>query len=248
MAPQVRPIEERFWEKVEKPFGEEGCWMWTASRFQNSGIPQFKARDTDGKWKNYIAYRMAWLLVKKEGLPKSVLLTHTCENRLDCVNPNHLLPVKSILDVVELRQARGHTAKGDGNGSRTCPESRARLNGEANPMAKLTDAQVAEIRSSRDTAKNLSKVYGVAPMTIYKLRGFTKRKPAPTGKATPVHSQYKHPSLHRAYWACVEELGKALEAKDEAHYDTVWEWCEQMWDYLAKRRDMPSAVKPHDVS
>lgn len=75
-----KPVEDRFWSKVNKT---ESCWNWSHSTSGKSGYGKFFK---DGKMK--YAHRVAYELIK--GLiPHNLFLDHLCRNRL-CVNPNHL--------------------------------------------------------------------------------------------------------------------------------------------------------------
>jgi len=76
-----RPIEERFWEKVDKT---EGCWIWKASR-NSSGYGQLSTERGKGP---VLAHRLSWLIHFGE-IPKNRKVLQTCRN-LICVRPDHL--------------------------------------------------------------------------------------------------------------------------------------------------------------
>lgn len=89
--------EARFWEKVTKSEGEEGCWLWTAALSRGYGV--FKAA---GSPRNQPAHRFAYELLVgpiPDGLdldhlchePASCLGGESCAHRR-CVNPAHLTP------------------------------------------------------------------------------------------------------------------------------------------------------------
>jgi hypothetical protein len=90
MAPPARPVEERFWAKVDKagplavPLAEP-CWLWMAST--RYGYGQFAI----GDGRIPAAYRVAYEWANGPTPPGSHL-DHLCRNRL-CVNPSHLQPV-----------------------------------------------------------------------------------------------------------------------------------------------------------
>ncbi len=73
------PIEERFWQKVEKT---ETCWIWHGSCFE-SGYGQFKV-----EYKNRRVHRYAYELLVGP-IPEDMTLDHLCYNK-GCVNPKHL--------------------------------------------------------------------------------------------------------------------------------------------------------------
>lgn len=81
-----RPLEERFWEKVEKR-GPDECWEWGGTvadgygRFREGGFGSSPVR----------AHRVAYKLLVGP-IPEGLVLDHLCENR-GCVNPAHLEPV-----------------------------------------------------------------------------------------------------------------------------------------------------------
>jgi hypothetical protein len=76
----VRPIEDRFWEKVEKT---ETCWNWTAGRNADGyGIFHNKAI------KAPTAHRTSWEIANGP-IPERMEIDHTCHNR-GCVNPSHM--------------------------------------------------------------------------------------------------------------------------------------------------------------
>ncbi len=83
MPPTARPLEERFWEKVD---ASGDCWEWTAS-CQPSGYGQISIGH-DG---TLLAHRVAWELLVSP-IPIGMQLDHLCRNKR-CVNPDHLEPV-----------------------------------------------------------------------------------------------------------------------------------------------------------
>lgn len=127
-------------------FGASECWYWRGSinRLGYGVLPAM------GESK---AHRVAYRLFKGE-IPDGMLVMHTCDTRC-CVNPEHLV-VGTQAD-----NMRDMASKGRGH-SKGCQGSR-------NPMAKLTEEKVAEIRlRKRDGAKQieLAREFCVSPMTI----------------------------------------------------------------------------------
>ena len=81
-----RPIEVRFWEKVDKSSDPDACWTWQAARdHKGYGLFNAKALGTNR------AQRVAYILEYGE-LPDGTALDHRCQNP-PCVNPKHLRPV-----------------------------------------------------------------------------------------------------------------------------------------------------------
>lgn len=80
-----RPLEERFWEKVEK-MAPDGCWFWLASTRNGYGqIGQWSKGTID------YAHRVAYEMLVGP-IPAGLVLDHICRNP-SCVNPAHLEPV-----------------------------------------------------------------------------------------------------------------------------------------------------------
>lgn len=80
----TRPVEERFWEKVQVGLSEE-CWEWGAAR-NKAGYGTFKRDD-----RSQLAHRVAYEL-EHGPIPEGLTLDHLCRNR-GCVRPDHLEPV-----------------------------------------------------------------------------------------------------------------------------------------------------------
>lgn len=78
-----KSVEERFWEKVDKSAGPDGCWLWLA--FCNSG--GFGAFWHTGNMRP--ARRVAWQLTHG-AIPKGSQVLHLGNNP-SCVNPTHLV-------------------------------------------------------------------------------------------------------------------------------------------------------------
>lgn len=72
----------RFWSKVQKQEGGDGCWLWTASR-DRYGYGQFNTRGVVRR-AHTLAYEEAYGPV-----PVGLVLDHLCRTRR-CVRPAHL--------------------------------------------------------------------------------------------------------------------------------------------------------------
>ena len=85
----IRPLEERFWEKVSK--SEDGCWIWTGAV---SGLPSFRYGNigvgsrTDGTRTNLRAHRVSYELAFGR-IPDGHDIHHKCKVTI-CVRPEHL--------------------------------------------------------------------------------------------------------------------------------------------------------------
>lgn len=163
-----RPIEERFWEKVNKngsimPGMVTPCWEWQAYRqkwgYGIIGISHSK--------KTMLTHRYSYQLHYGE-IPEGLLVLHKCDNPA-CVNPEHLwLGTDADNNADCLAKGRGNKATGDRNGARLHPEKVAK--GEAVSLAKLTEADVKRIREKYFvnglTQKQLAKEFSVNQTAI----------------------------------------------------------------------------------
>lgn len=88
----TRPVEDRFWEKVQKL--DSGCWRWTAG-LAKAGYGSFNA---GGRPPRYISAHDFSYELHFGPVPEGLELDHTCRNRW-CVNPDHLEPVTHKVNV-----------------------------------------------------------------------------------------------------------------------------------------------------
>ena len=133
-------LEERFLAKVDKSAGAKGCWPWTGMKAKRG-----YGRINDGTGKKLSAHRVAWILANGP-IPDRLWILHKCDNP-PCCNPRHLRPGTHADNMADMK------AKGRGVNHR----------GEAHGMAKLTAAQVVEIRSLEGTMiqKDIALRFGV---------------------------------------------------------------------------------------
>jgi hypothetical protein len=130
----------RFWTKVQRG---DGCWLWTGT-LNDAGYGLIKL----GR-KEFRASRIMLLLDGRN--PEGKLALHRCDNPA-CVNPAHLFLGTHEDNMADCKQ------KGRG-AHQVYP-------GESNPKAKLSAAQVQEIRRSPESYQDLAVRFGMTKENI----------------------------------------------------------------------------------
>lgn len=150
----------RFVEKYET-IGD--CWQWTAS-VNSKGYGRF---GYNGKAQR--AHRVSWLL-HRGPIPAGMLVCHRCDNP-GCVNPDHLFLGDAAANTSDM-DAKGRRVNAPVTGSdhyaRQEPSRLAR--GERAGLAKLTEQDVIEIRSSTETQCAVAKRFGVTQAAVSRIR------------------------------------------------------------------------------
>lgn len=118
----IRRIGVAFWDGVDTSGGLDACWPWT--RGLSHGYGQV-GRATYG---HGLAHRVVYEMAHGP-IPDGMVIRHACDNP-PCCNPLHLIG-GSTADNVADKVSRGRQPRGEKNGA-----------------AKLTDAQVADIRDA----------------------------------------------------------------------------------------------------
>jgi len=141
------PFEQRFWARVQKG---DGCWLWTGS-CTSEGYGQVQRDRTF-----LLAHRVAYELLRGP-VPDGLTIDHVCRVR-NCVNPAHLEPVSSRINIlrgdgltaVNSRKdccIRGHLLAGDNlritpRGARACRACHRELGRERNRRRRQRLAEV----------------------------------------------------------------------------------------------------------
>lgn len=137
-GPKPAPLSERFWKLVDK---SGDCWLWQASR-KGKGYGCFRVNK-----QSIGAHRVSYELTHGP-IPDGMYVLHKCDTPL-CVRPDHLF--------------LGTHA--DNMADRNAKHRQARPQGTLCGMAKLTEAQVLEIRRLHDecgvSQVQLGKRFGV---------------------------------------------------------------------------------------
>jgi hypothetical protein len=165
---KLKTIQKRFEAKFEKG-GSGDCWEWTACKNRN-GYGTFKLSG-----RRQSAHRVSYQLYVEE-IPDGLHVLHRCDNP-GCVRPEHLF-------------IGTHT-----DNMRDCENKARRVHqsGEKNGGAKLTAAQVVEIRerfAAGELQIDLAKEFGVARETISRIVcGHTWEKHKERNRYEDLHGQ-----------------------------------------------------------
>lgn len=147
---------ERFWEKVVKT---DGCWIWTAS-LNEWGYGNF----WNATGKTELAHRVAWRLTHGKDAG-SLRVCHSCDNP-PCVRSEHLF-LGTDADNVADQVSKGR---------------QPRSPGEKNGRAKLSDAQVDELRAKyipgQTRIVDLAKEFRITFSHVWQIVSGKKRHPS----------------------------------------------------------------------
>ena len=131
--------------------GPDECWLWTGSRLV-SGYGRVRVKGVQA-----LAHRLMFVLTHGEAAIRQFeVIRHTCDNP-PCVNPRHLVG-GTHADNVRDKMSRGR-------------HPRVGLVGSAHPAAKLTEADVREIRRRRkqgETGVALAREFGMSRTALYR--------------------------------------------------------------------------------
>lgn len=151
-------IYARFWSKVSVPPSNLECWEWKGATNAN-GYGNFKMPSQAGSY-TVGAHRAAYMLFHGDYPQDGLVIRHTCDNPR-CVNPHHML-TGTVGDNVRDSFERG----------RRGPPTIRKV-GSENPMAKLTENDVVEIRrmiADGHTNTAIAKIYNVTHSNISDIR------------------------------------------------------------------------------
>jgi len=123
-----------------------GCWNWTASQ-NGAGYGQIAVER-----KPRLAHRISYEL-HRGLIPHGMFVCHHCDNRA-CVNPDHLF----------LGTAADNAADRDNKGRQII------YSGSKHGSSKLTEEEVAEIRSSREPHRAIGQKFGISGSQVSRIR------------------------------------------------------------------------------
>jgi hypothetical protein len=149
-----RPVEQRFWEKVDKagaiPAGAPKigpCWLWVGIRHPRHHHGRIAMAARGG---TMYAHRVSWEL-HFGPIAEGMDVCHRCDNP-PCVNPAHLFLATHVDKVRDMQLKRWSHL------------------GEASGVARLTEADVHAIRTEHvlgtTTFAALARRFGVSRTTI----------------------------------------------------------------------------------
>lgn len=154
-------LEERFWQKVDKPADPDACWGWRGGKHRRGYGYIWAGRDHAQAPKNLTASRVSWELHNGQ-IPAGMIVCHACDNP-SCTNPAHLF-LGTYKDNSEDMVRKGryrlgrrdNLRRGADHWSAKHPEKIMR--GETHASARLTADQVREIRRLRSEGMTLTAI------------------------------------------------------------------------------------------
>ena len=144
-----------FWPKIRRASATE-CWIWTRTKV-SSGYGQIALPGPVHQVAR--AHRMAWRLTHGP-VPDGLSVLHHCDNP-PCCTPAHLFLGTHLDNMADMHR------KGRASGGRTSRR------GEESPAAKVTAAQVSEIRARRargETGRSVAKAFGLSPAEVSRIK------------------------------------------------------------------------------
>jgi hypothetical protein len=138
-------LEERLELYTKKT---DGCWLWIGYRDPN-GYGRLHLKGTP-----QLAHRLAYA-VRYGSIPDDRQACHKCDNP-QCVNPEHIF-LGSQADNNHDKIRKGRARQGHALG-------------EEHGIAKLTEAQVREIRSNGKSDPENGRLFGVSSATVFAIR------------------------------------------------------------------------------
>jgi hypothetical protein len=156
-------FEKRFWPRVQK---SDGCWLWTGGANSN-GYGRFQLNGSQTQ-----ATRALWT-VTYGPIPDGMVVCHHCDNP-PCVRLDHLFlgtRGDNMRDCGSKGRHNSQKTPGFGFADPAFQKQHGR-GGHVRTYAKLTELQVAEIRSLKAGGArpvDLCRQFGMSKSTIWKI-------------------------------------------------------------------------------
>ncbi len=176
--------EQLFWSKVDKTLGPAHCWPWIGAKNKRGyGV-------TSINWKQVTAHRLAFFYNSGQSID-GLCVCHRCDNP-PCCNPEHLF-LGTNADNTRDRDEKGRQSHGESHSQAVLPN---RPRGESHYEAKITEAQVIEIRrcyvETNETLQSMADRFGLSYHALEKVAtGQTwKHLPIPEKRSGARHAKY----------------------------------------------------------
>mgnify|MGYP001607602161 CR=1 FL=1 len=164
--PKRRATSATFYARAKRdgptsPHADGACWVWTGALDKKG----YGTSNVHGESER--AHRASWIWTNGS-IPDGACVLHKCDNP-PCVNPAHLF-LGTHADNNKDRAAKGRSFKGY---NRPKPPPRSPPRGEDAWHAKLTEAQVREVRvllaEGRLSMRAIGRTYGIAHESVRKI-------------------------------------------------------------------------------
>jgi hypothetical protein len=153
MPKRAKPIEERFWYRVNKT---ATCWVWTGGRISGYGAISLGSKSAG----TGLAHRISWEM-HNGPIPDGMNVCHHCDNP-PCVNPSHLF-LGTLAD-------NNRDMRDKGRGGMLRPDAH---HGANHWRAELDPDRVLAIRARHAAGEThlatLAEQYGVSSNTIWRI-------------------------------------------------------------------------------
>lgn len=150
---KTRPVEDRFWEKVDTSGGPDACWEWQRVKDRHGyGHFNFVVAGRRIQLSHRVAYYLTYGV-----LPSDLCVCHKCDNPL-CCNPRHLF----LGTIAENNHDMAHKARS--------------TMGERNPSAIITIEIARQIRALHREGLTRRKIAEHLNITSHIVRGVVSGK------------------------------------------------------------------------